>query len=106
MEDEVKAPGVNWPLLIRMTLLIYLVTLPACVTDAGHFGPGFFPLIVAVFLVPLFAIGSLVDCLSVWLSLNQHGGLQQRWPVVLLSTLLCLGYGTIVIFALLERAGT
>ena len=24
-----------------MILLIYLVTLPACVTDAGHFGPGF-----------------------------------------------------------------
>ena len=106
MEDEIESPSINWPLLIRIILLIYLISLPACVTDAGHFGPGFFPLMIAIFLVPLFSIGTLIDCFSVWLGMGQKGGFRKRWPVALLSTLLCLGYGAIVVVAIMERAGS
>lgn len=106
MEDEIKSSGINWPLLIRIILLIYLISLPACVTDAGHFGPGFFPLMIAIFLVPLFSIGTLIDCFSVLLGMGSQGGLRQRWPTVVLSTLLCLGYGAIVGVAIMERAGS
>lgn len=39
---NVEAPGFPVRTAFRVFLVLYLVTLPACTKNAGHFGPGFF----------------------------------------------------------------
>lgn len=56
----------GWRMAFRIVAVLYLVTLPACTQKAGHFGPGFFPLLAALFLVPVFAMATAFDAIAAW----------------------------------------
>lgn len=94
-----------WRTGLRVFLGIYLVTLPACTQNAGHFGPGFFPLIAALFLVPLFAVIALSDALYGWIEAAGSSGPRSKWVAPVLVSLIAAGYCGIIVFAVLEKAG-
>lgn len=101
----VKATG--WPTrtTFRVVLVIYLLSLPACTKNAGHFGPGFFPLIAAIFLVPLFAAVSLGDAIDEWAGLVKSEVRPRIWWPALLMTAVALGYAGIILMVLIEKLG-
>ena len=72
--------------------------------DAGHFGPGFFPLIAAIFLVPVFAIFAVIDALSIWSEASGARKLKAQWALCLLSVLTALGYLMIIAAVIYERS--
>ena len=94
-----------WRTGLRVVLGIYLVTLPACTQNAGQFGPGFFPLLAALFLVPLFAMIALSDALYGWIEAAGNGGLRSRWVAPVLMSLVAAGYCGIIVIAVLEKVG-
>ena len=56
---------------LRIAVVLYLGTLPACTHDAGHFGPGFFPLLASLVLAPIAALWLVFDLgvlLAEWIS--------------------------------------
>ncbi len=94
-----------WRTGLRLILGIYLVTLPACTQNAGHFGPGFFPLIAALFLVPLFAMVALSDALYGWIEAAGSSGSRSKWVAPVLVSLVAAGYCAIIVFAVMEKLG-
>lgn len=94
-----------WRTSLRLILGIYLVTLPACTQNAGHFGPGFFPLIAALFLVPLFAVIALSDALYGWIEAAGSSGPRSKWLAPVVVSLIAAGYCGIIVFTVLEKAG-
>jgi hypothetical protein len=98
--------GFPWRNALRLVLGVYLVTLPACTQNAGHFGPGFFPLIAALLLVPLFAVIALTDALYGWIeAAGALGDSRAKWVAPVLMSLIAAGYFGIIVVVLLEKMG-
>ena len=88
----------------RVVLAFYLLSLPACVQDAGHFGPGFFPLLAALVLVPVFFLLCLLDAVSTCAEAIAARTFRQHWKVCLLSVLLTAGYAAVIALVVYERS--
>ncbi len=100
MRAEQPEPKHQWRVILRTVLVIYLVTLPACTQDAGHFGPGFFPLLAALFLVPTFALVSSWDAIQAW---SETKGSKSVWLAVGIS-LVSVGYWGIIARVIYEKS--
>lgn len=103
--ENVEAPGFPVRTAFRVFLVLYLVTLPACTKNAGHFGPGFFPLIAAIFLVPVCAAVSFGDAAGEWVGLLQSDTRPRKWWPALLMSLIAMGYAGIIAMVLIEKLG-
>lgn len=103
IQPEQPEAKVQWRVILRAILVIYLVTLPACTQDAGHFGPGFFPLLAALLLVPAFALVSSLDAVLVW---SAPKGSRSAWLVAIGMTLVAIAYWGIIVRVIYEKSGT
>jgi hypothetical protein len=102
-QPEQPEAKTQWRVILRMVLVIYLVTLPACTQNAGHFGPGFFPLLAALLLVPAFALVSSLDAFLVW---SEPKGSRSAWLAAIGMTLIAIGYWGIIVRVIYEKSGT
>ncbi len=93
----------SWQPFVRAVLLIYLVTLPACTKDAGHFGPGFFPLLAALLLVPVFAVIASIDAGLAWSEISSG---KVKVAIAVGMSVVALGYWAIIVLAIFERGST
>jgi len=98
--EEPEHPKISWRVVLRSILLVYLVTLPACTQNAGHFGPGFFPLLAALLLVPMFAVVASMDAALAWPKAWSERG---HVPVAVGMSLVALGYWAIIVFVIAEK---
>lgn len=89
--------------LLRIVAVVYLLSLPACVRDAGHFGPGFFPLLAALVLVPLLAITVVTDAFLAWVDALSLPSWRRRWPSLAVATIIALAYLALVAVVAVER---
>lgn len=110
MEPDDQSPtstepstAVPFKTMVRTLLIVYLITLPACTRNAGHFGPGFFPLVAALFLVPLFAIVAFGDAASEWLHMASSARESRKWWPAVLMSLVAAGYCTIIVMVVAEK---
>lgn len=73
--------------------------------DASHFGPGFFPLVVSVVLVPLLAIVFLFDLFVrvVEAILGTRSSLVRRLVPVIVSLIGVAVYGRVYIMSLMAQ---
>jgi hypothetical protein len=99
---EPEQPQFPWRITIRAVLLIYLITLPACTQDAGHFGPGFFPLLAALFLVPVFTVVASMDAAFAW---SQVSLARAQLLIAVGMSIVALGYWAIIAFVIAEKSG-
>ena len=87
------------PLLPLRILLCWLLLVASL--DASHFGPGFFPLMISIFLIPLLALIFLFDLFMriVEAILGKGASLRRRLvPVVVAAAGLTVYAGVCVIF--------
>ncbi len=105
---ETETPESSSParFITRAILAIYLVTLPACTHDIGHFGPGFFPFLAALILVPMFAVVSTMEAGSAWAATAKREGLKSKLFVALAMSVVALGYWFLIARVIIEKAGT
>lgn len=101
--QTVTQEAVPWRLILRGAMAFYLVTLPACTRDAGHFGPGFFPLLAALVLVPLFAMVSASDALSAVLRAWQEKG-RKAWAGAAMAGLIAMAYLGLLAYVIAEKS--
>lgn len=99
-----KAQPYSMRAITRVVMAVYLLSLPACVQDAGHFGPGFFPLLAALILVPVFFMVSIFDATLKWSEVIETRAFRQHWKACLLSALLVAGYGAVIAIVVYERS--
>ena len=73
--------------------------------DASHFGPGFFPLMISIFLVPLLAIIFAFDLLvRIFAAIEGKGAsMQRRLVPVAVAAAGFLVYGGICIIFIVQR---
>lgn len=101
--DEHRETKSSWRSVARIILLIYLVTLPACTKNAGHFGPGFFPLLAALLLVPVGAVLASIEAVSAWTEVPAHKA--TVWVAMGMSAV-AVGYWAVIVLAIAERSGS
>ncbi|MDH3439376.1 MAG: hypothetical protein OEM63_01395 [Gammaproteobacteria bacterium] len=108
MRDKPESPkpivtGKWIALYIFATIWILLVA----TLDASHFGPGFFPTIISIFLVPLLAVVFAIDlCIRIAIATERKEELPLKtrlWPV-LIALAAFLVYGGIIAFVIMEQA--
>jgi len=97
--EESGDRGLAWRTIARTVLVIYLITLPACTKDAGHFGPGFFPLVAALFLVPVFAVLASVDAGLAWSEVSSGA---RKVALAIGMSAVAVGYWAIIVIAVSE----
>ncbi|MFZ5757123.1 MAG: hypothetical protein ACOY3X_09485 [Pseudomonadota bacterium] len=95
----------SWRFVMRAMLVVYLISLPACTSDAGHFGPGFFPLLAALFLVPVFAMVSFVDAVLAWGAVTMKDGVRANLPAAAFMSLVTAGYWALIVLVIVEKSG-
>lgn len=71
--------GIYWGLWLRAVMAIYVITLPSCVKDASHFGPGFGPLIASFLLVPIFGSIAFADAIKLYVEIIQRKNLRKKF---------------------------
>ena len=75
--------------------------------DASHFGPGFFPVIISIFLVPLLAVVFAIDlCIRIAIANERKEELPLKtrlWPVLVALTAF-LVYGGIIVTVIVQQA--
>lgn len=103
MQPEQPKAWIQWRAFLRTVLVIYLVTLPACTQDAGHFGPGFFPLLAALFLVPAFAVVSFMDAFFAW---SEPKAQKSAWLAAIGMSFIAIGYWGIIARVIYEKCST
>ncbi len=73
--------------------------------DASHFGPGFFPLLISLLLVPLLAVVFLIDmCVRIVEAIQgKEASLARRLGPLAVSVIGVAVYGGIFIIFMIER---
>lgn len=94
---------ISFGLCLRLIMAVYIVTLPSCIEDASHFGPGFFPLIAAFLLVPAFALIAFLDAVMVWKEVIMRNNFKDKWLTATFSMLMLVAYGAVVV-AVLQKS--
>ena len=102
--EKHNAETPSFRVLLRIIMALYLVSLPACVQDAGHFGPGFFPLIAALVLVPVFSVVAFMDAMLLWSDAVAERKFRETWRSCMLTGLVALGYGAVIALVIYERS--
>jgi hypothetical protein len=109
MEDDNNLPHLKhkkviyWGLWLRVVMAIYIVTLPSCVEDASHFGPGFAPLIAAFLFVPIFGVIAFVDAINLYVEIIQRKNLRRKILTLIVVTAMLMGYGAVIAYVVIEK---
>ncbi|PKI15940.1 hypothetical protein [Colwellia sp. 12G3] len=95
--------GIYWGLWLRVVMAMYVITLPSCVENASHFGPGFAPLIAAFLFVPIFGVIAFVDAINLYVEIIQRKNLRQKLLTLIAVTAMLMGYGSIIAYVAIEK---
>ena len=104
-ENGTKLPPISKWWMGLYTFAAFWLLLVASL-DASHFGPGFFPLLISIVLVPLLAIIFAVDLIARVLDaiLGKQASLARRLGPVAVAATGAVVYGGISVLFLLEQS--
>ncbi|WP_159673878.1 hypothetical protein [Andreprevotia sp. IGB-42] len=91
-----------WRVFLRIAISLYLISLPACTRDGQHFGPGFMVAMVALILVPLFAVLSTVDMIFAWREVHRDSYNTSARTGAIFSSMITLVYCGVIAFVLFQ----
>lgn len=107
MNDKQDSPR---PIVTGKWIALYVFAavwiLVVATLDASHFGPGFFPLLISIVLVPILTLVFAIDlCIRIAIASERKDELPLKirlWPV-LVATAGLIVYGGIIAFTIVDQ---